>query len=136
VILVDTSAWAEFDHASGSAVDHRLAGLIDDRASIAVTEPVVMEVLRRARNAEARASLRRLLLSFGFVALDPVADFDGAVVLHHRCLEAGVTPSRAIDCLTLSVAWRAGVTLLAHDATVCRMASAAGVVLDEASPNR
>jgi predicted nucleic acid-binding protein len=136
VILVDTSAWAEFDRASGSAVDHRLAGLIDDRAPIAVTEPVVMEVLRRARDAEARASLRRLLLSFGFVALDPVADFDGAVLLHHRCLEAGVTPRSAIDCLTLTVAWRSEATLLAHDATVCRMATVAGVALDEASPSR
>jgi predicted nucleic acid-binding protein len=134
VILVDTSAWAEFDRASGSAVDHRLSGLIGDRAGIAVTEPVVMEVLRRARDAEAGGRLRRLLLSFGFVPLDPVADFDGAALLHHRCLAAGFRPRHAVDCLTVSVAWRAGVSLLAHDPVLCRMATVAGVALDEASP--
>lgn len=43
VILVDTTAWVEFDRATGSTVDARLSGLIADDAEVAVTEPVVME---------------------------------------------------------------------------------------------
>lgn len=133
MILVDASAWAEFDRASGSAVDHRLAGLIADRAPIAVTEPVVMEVLRRARDAEARLALRRLLLSFEFLGLDPVADFDAAVVLHHRCREAGVTPGGPLDCVIANVAWRTGASLLTHDRVLSQVATVADVTLDEAS---
>ncbi len=133
MILVHTSAWAEFDRASGSAADHRLAGLIADGAAIAVTEPVVMEVLGRARDRERLAALRRLLLSFEFVPLDPVADFEAAALLHHRCLEAGITPRGPFDCLVSTVAWRAEVSVLAHDRGLSRVASVAGVELDEAS---
>jgi len=44
VILVDTSAWVEFDRATGSAVDAYLTTLIADTDEVAVTEPVIMEV--------------------------------------------------------------------------------------------
>jgi predicted nucleic acid-binding protein len=52
MILADTSAWVEYDRATGSAVDQRLADLIagiDDEGPLAVTEPVIMEVLAGAR---------------------------------------------------------------------------------------
>lgn len=135
MIVVDPSAWAEFDAASGSAVDHRLGGLITDRAPIAVTEPVVMEVLSRARDAAARVELRRLLLSFGFLPVDPVADFDGAVALHHRCVAQGTPLRGLLDCMTACVAWRNGASLLTHDRQMSAVATLAGVVLDEASPS-
>ncbi|MDO5627588.1 MAG: hypothetical protein Q4G43_04630 [Mobilicoccus sp.] len=49
MILVDTSAWVEFDRASGSGVDLTLTRLIRDDAPVAVTEPIVMEVCAGAR---------------------------------------------------------------------------------------
>jgi len=48
VILADTSAWVEFDRATGSAVDRRMAELIASDGPLAVTEPVLMEVLAGA----------------------------------------------------------------------------------------
>jgi predicted nucleic acid-binding protein len=48
VILADTSAWIEYDRATGSAVDRRLTALIGDGSPVAVTEPVIMEVLAGA----------------------------------------------------------------------------------------
>ena len=42
MILVDTSAWVEFDRATESAVDLRLTELIEGNHDIAVTEPVIM----------------------------------------------------------------------------------------------
>ena len=44
MILADTSAWVEYDRATGSAVDRRLTDLITEGGPLAVTEPVVMEV--------------------------------------------------------------------------------------------
>jgi hypothetical protein len=41
MILADTSAWIEFDRATGSPVDVRLTELIRDNHELAVTEPVV-----------------------------------------------------------------------------------------------
>lgn len=45
MILVDTSAWVEYDRATGSTTDHRVAALITAENALAVTEPIVMEVL-------------------------------------------------------------------------------------------
>ena len=44
VILVDTSAWVEFDRSTGSSIDTLLAELIANTDEIAVSEPVIMEV--------------------------------------------------------------------------------------------
>ena len=45
MILADTSAWVEYDRATGSSVDLRLSDLVATEGPVAVTEPVVMEVL-------------------------------------------------------------------------------------------
>src|SRR5947209_9278338 len=59
MILADTSAWVEYDRATGSAVHTRIAGLIADEGPLAVTEPVIMEVLTGARNDQRQVDLRR-----------------------------------------------------------------------------
>jgi predicted nucleic acid-binding protein len=133
VILADTSAWVEFDRATGSAVDRRLAGLIDSAGPVVVTQPVVMEVLAGARDDRREADLRRLLLRFELLSFDAVADFDGAVRIYRRCRAAGVTPRGMVDCMIASVAWRRGAKLLAHDADMDRVARVVGIESDEAS---
>lgn len=130
MILVDTSAWIEFDRATGSAVDRRLTELIAGDGPIAVTEPVVMEVLAGARSDAQEVDLRRLLLRFHLDRFDPAADFDGAVRIYRRCRGVGVTPRGIVDCLIASVAWRSGSTLLAHDADLDRIAAVVGIDLD------
>lgn len=55
MILVDTSAWIEFDRATGSPVDLRLTQLIRDTDDVAVTEPVIMELLAGARDRDFEA---------------------------------------------------------------------------------
>ena len=49
MILADTSAWVEYDRATGSATDLRLSELIAADGPVAVTEPVIMEVVAGAR---------------------------------------------------------------------------------------
>jgi len=110
VILVDSSAWVEFDRATGSAVHLRLRELIAEAAPVAVTEPIVMEVRIEAR-----------------------VDFDGAARIYRRCRTAGVTPRGLIDCMVASVAQRNGAALLAHDADLARIAEVIALELDEAT---
>lgn len=133
MILADTSAWVEYDRATGSAVDRRLAALIADERPLAVTEPVVMEVLAGARDDRREADLRRLLMRFDLLRFDAVADFDAAARIYRRCRKVGVTPRGMIDCMILAVAWRSSATVLASDADVDRVARVIGVELDEAS---
>jgi predicted nucleic acid-binding protein len=133
VILADTSAWVEYDRATGSAVDRRLAQLIAEEGPVAVTEPVVMEVLAGARTDARESDLRRLLLRFDLLRFDVAADFDGAVRIYRRCRAAGVTPGGIVDCMIAAVAWRHGATMLAHDSDVHRVGRVVGIELDDAS---
>jgi predicted nucleic acid-binding protein len=133
VILADTSAWVEYDRATGSSVDRRLAALIESAGPVAVTQPVVMEVLAGARDDRRESDLQRLLLRFELLSFDAVADFDGAVRIYRRCRAAGVTPRGMVDCMIASVAWRREAAVLAHDADMDRVARVIGIELDEAS---
>jgi predicted nucleic acid-binding protein len=133
VILADTSAWVEYDRGTGSSVDRRLTELIADNGSLAVTEPVVMEVVAGARNDEREADLRRLLARFQLLAFEAVTDFDAASRLYRRCRRAGVTPRDLVDCMIASVALRHGASVLAHDADLSRIAPLVGLRLDQAS---
>ena len=131
MILADTSAWVEYDRATGSAVDLRLSGLIASGGPVAVTEPVIMEVLAGARSDAREADLRRLLLRFHLCRFDPAADFDGAARIYRRCRQVGITPRGLIDCMIAAVARRHQATLLACDADLDRVARVVGIALDE-----
>ena len=133
MILADTSAWVEYDRATGSAVDRRLTDLIEASGRGDVTQPVVMEVLAGARDDRREADLRRLLLRFELLSFDAVADFDGAVRIYRRCRAAGVTPRGMVDCMIAAVAWRREAVLLSHDADMDRVAGVVGIALDDAS---
>jgi predicted nucleic acid-binding protein len=133
VILADTSAWVEYDKATGSAVDRRLTTLIAAGGPVAITEPVIMEVLAGARSDQRESDLRRLLLRFELLPFDVVADFDGAAHIYRHCRRAGVTPRGMVDCMIAAVALRRGATLLSHDADMDRLAEVTGIGLDEAS---
>lgn len=127
MILADSSAWVEYDRATGSEADRRLRQLITDDGPLAVTEPVIIKVLAGARSDEQATSLRRLLLRFYLLRFDVAADFDAAARIYRRCRRAGITPRGMIDCMIAAVAWRSGATLLAADRDLRNIASVLGV---------
>ncbi|MGQ0623296.1 MAG: type II toxin-antitoxin system VapC family toxin [Sporichthyaceae bacterium] len=133
MILADTSAWVENDRATGSAVHLRVRALIETDGPLAVTEPVIMEVLAGARSDAREAELRRFLRGFHAVRFDAVADFEAAGRIYRRCRRVGVTPRGLIDCMIAAVAWRTGATLLAHDVDLDRVAGVMGIPMDDAS---
>lgn len=133
MILADTSAWVEYDRATGSQADERIAELIAGDGPLMVTEPVVMEVLAGARSATREDDLRRMLLRFGLAHFDAVTDFDAATRIYRRCREEGVTPRGMVDCMIAAVAYRCKLALLAWDADMFRVAEVIGIDLDEGS---
>jgi predicted nucleic acid-binding protein len=132
MILIDTSAWVEYDRATGSSVDLRLTELIQHDGPVAVTEPVIMEVVAGARTDEREADLRRLLRRFSLLRFDAVADFDAAARIYRACRRVGITPRGLTDCMIASVARRHGAALLALDADLHRVAEVAGIDMDGA----
>lgn len=133
MILADTSAWVEYDRATGSTADRRLAELIATDGPLMVTEPVLMEVLAGVRGDARAGDLRRLLLRFGLLPFDAVTDFDAAARIYRRCRQAGVTPRGMVDCMIAAVAYRRGAALLSWDIDMHRVAQIIGIELDEAS---
>src|SRR5437763_17068723 len=134
MILADTSAWVEYDRATGSAVHRRVAELIDGEGPLSVTEPVIMEALAGARSDQRELDLRRLLLRFRLLRFDAISDFDAAVWMYRRCRAVGFTPRGMVDCMIAAVAWRHGAALLAQDVDLERLAQIVGIELDQASP--
>jgi hypothetical protein len=123
----------EFDRATGSRVDERITSLIADDGPLAVTEPVIMEIVAGAGSDSRETDLRRLLLRFDLLAFDPVIDFEAAARIYRRCRRAGVAPRGMVDCMIASVAQRHGASLLASDADLNRVAGVVGIELDHAS---
>ena len=133
MILVDSSVWVEYDRETGSPACVRLRELIENGDPVAVSEPIVMEVLAGARDERREADLRRLLGHFAMLSFDAVSDFDAAVRIYRRCRAAGVTPRGMLDWMIAAVAWRAEAALLAHDADMDRLARVIGLQLDRRS---
>src|SRR5437667_12825012 len=113
MILADTSAWVEYDRATGSVVHRRVAELVASEGPLSVTEPVIMEVAAGAQNDQRQLDLRRLLSRFTLLRFDAAADFDAAARIYHRCRAVGFTPRGMVDCMIAAVAWRHGAALLA-----------------------
>jgi predicted nucleic acid-binding protein len=130
VILVDTSAWVEFDRATGTRTDARLTELIASTDLVAVTQPVIMEVLAGARDDHRERELRRLMERFPLLRFDAAIDFDAATRIYRTCRRSGVTPRGMVDCMIAAVAVRHGASLLAADIDLDRLAGVVGIPMD------
>ena len=133
MILADTSAWVEYDRATGSRVDQRLVELISEDGLLAVTEPVLMEIVAGAQSNVREVNLRRLLLRFPLLSFDGAIDFEAAARIYRQCRRVGITPLGMVDCMIASVAHRHGASLLTADAGLSRIARTIEISLDHAS---
>lgn len=116
MILVDSSAWAEFLRATGSSAHLRLRSALQDGAELASTDVIVMEILAGARDDADHRRLRRLLYGLEFLAVEGPADYEHAAELYRQCRRGGETPRKLTDCLIAAVAIRNGAELLCEDA--------------------
>jgi predicted nucleic acid-binding protein len=112
VILVDSSAWIEFQRATGSAVDKRLTEAIETDEALGTLGLVVLEVLAGARDEQHARDLRRLLDRCHFVPLEEPSDWEQAALLYRACRRGGTTVRRLPDCLIAALAMRVGAQLL------------------------
>lgn len=113
MILVDTSAWIDYLRGTGSAVHIELRRLIR-RGEVAVTEPVVMEVLSGARSERHLSQLRDLLSIAALVQCES-DDYREGAFLYRLCRAGGETVRSPFDCLIAAVAVRTGLAVLHRD---------------------
>jgi hypothetical protein len=130
MILIDTSAWIEYDRATGSEVHFRVRELLRSQTEIASTEPVLMELLAGARSDESAIAIKGIHASFGWIATDASADFEAAASIYRACRSAGITPRGLVDCLIAAIALRSGASVLAHDRDFDRISAIVPLRLD------
>jgi predicted nucleic acid-binding protein len=115
VILIDTSAWAEFLRATGSAIHRRVRALVVDEADIVTTDVVLMEILAGARDEADANGLRRLLYRYELVPVEGLIDFEAAASIYRTCRRGGSTIRTLVDCLIAAVAIRTDAAVLHQD---------------------
>lgn len=116
MILVDSSAWIEFQRATGSPAERRLTRAIEGGERLATMGLVLLEMLAGARDDRHAEELRRLLARCRLLSVDEPFDYETAAMLYRACRRAGTTIRRLPDCLIAAVAIRNGARLLHHDA--------------------
>ena len=139
MILVDSSAWIEYQRATGSPADVRLTTAIQNDEPLATTGLVLLELLAGARDEQHALDLRRLLDRCRFLPLEEPSDHEAAAAVYRSCRRQGVTIRRLPDCLIAAVAMRTSMTLLHQDTdfdTIARHAPLRTVALPAGEPGR
>ena len=115
MILVDTSAWIELLRTTGHPAHVTLRHHLERGAPIAISEPIIMELLAGVAVAAERSRLRARLLALPRLPVRGLADFEAAADLYRVCRSRGATVRKLIDCLIAAVAIRERATLLHND---------------------
>ncbi len=115
MIVVDTSAWVDLFRDRRTQVASTLERLIEERADIAITETIAMEVLAGARTGEGLAYVRAQLIGRPILRLEGIADFEEAARIYRACHAAGETLRSQLDLLIAVPTIRHGASLLHND---------------------
>lgn len=116
MILVDSSAWIEYLRRTDSHVHLQVRTALEEKAELASTDVILMEILAGARDGQDRDRLRRLIYGRTMLAVEGPADYEQAAELYRACRHQGETPRKLTDCLIAAVAIRHKAQLLHADA--------------------
>jgi predicted nucleic acid-binding protein len=112
LILIDSSAWVEFLRGTGSGVCAEVDRLLE--SEIAISDPVLMEVLAGASSPQHLIQLRALLGRASMRHCRP-QDYESAAAICRHCRQSGETVRRPVDCLIAAVAIREQLPVLHRD---------------------
>jgi predicted nucleic acid-binding protein len=128
VILIDTSAWVELPHDTGSPISQRVDDL--PAVEIATRDVVRMEVFAGARNEQHLQQLRRVLARASTLRTESVG-YDAAAALYRTCCQRGHTVRKLIDCSIAAVTIRGDVPVLHMCVDFDRQAQYTTLKIDE-----
>jgi predicted nucleic acid-binding protein len=109
--LIDSSVWIDFFAGGDTAASRTVQQLAEHPAQIAITQPVLFEVLAGAPVA-AFGRIERVLHSFVLLDVDVALDFAFALELYRAVRRTGHTVRSSLDCLIASVAIRRGAEVI------------------------
>lgn len=99
VIVVDTSVWTDWFAGRSTPQTRLLTLLVEDDASIALTDVGLTEILQGLRTERQARRVDDVLSSYEILRLEPLTDHRHAALMYRQCRRAGVTIRSTIDCL-------------------------------------
>lgn len=112
MILVDSSAWIELLRATERPAHRTLRRLLTTGEEVAVTEPVVMEVLAGVADVREEEAVRGQLVGFALLPIGGIDAYEHAADVNRACRAAGETVRSLLACLIAVPAIRAAVPIL------------------------
>lgn len=122
--LIDSSVWIDYFRGGETPSSQVVKQLAQRPTQIAVTQPVLFEVLAGAPAASVRR-IEQVLGSFVVLDVDAAVDFDHALDLYRAVKRTGHTVRSSFGCLIASVAIRRRAELVHRDADFERLAAVA-----------
>jgi predicted nucleic acid-binding protein len=128
-LFVDSSVWIDFfaDRATWQVEDLSRRLLADEQ--VGLTDVVLTELLRGARDDVDLARLEGYLAPFEVARLRSLDDFRLAAALHRAGRKAGTPIRTTTDCLIAAVCIRDGLPLLHNDRDFDHLAEVSDLIV-------
>ncbi len=114
--LIDSSAWIEYFRKTGSPAHLEVKRLLaESPAAVAMTEPVMLELLAGAPSSHAFLQVQALCNGLPMLRVEASVDWLEAAAVYRTTRAAGHTVRKSVDCLIAAVALRNKATLVHRD---------------------
>jgi predicted nucleic acid-binding protein len=90
--------------------------MLEEGEDLALTDPIVMELLAGARTIAEEEQIRARLVAHQLISVRGLDDFETAAAIYRTCRSRGATIRNLVDCLIAAVAIREDVPVLHNDA--------------------
>lgn len=129
MIVVDTTVWIDFLEEKDTPFDLRLKRLVEEGASLALTDIIYCEVLQGIREDNTYRRTRRMLREFPILRVRGLRTFDKAATIYRECRKKGLTIRSTVDCLIAATCLEADAELYHNDRDFDAIAKVSGLKL-------
>jgi len=99
MIIVDTSVWIDYINNIENAHTAKLNCLIENKADLAITALIYVEILQGIRNDSEYNELKLTLRSLIVRPNETLPVYDKAVELYRKARKSGKTIRKTVDCI-------------------------------------
>jgi hypothetical protein len=129
VIVVDTTVWIDFLEERDTTFDLHLKRLVEEGASLALTDIIYCEVLQGIREDKTYRRTREILHAYPILRVQGLKTFDRAAAVYRDCRKKGLTIRSTVDCLIAATCLEADAEIYHNDRGFDAIARVSGLKL-------
>ena len=129
MIVVDTTVWIDFLEERGTPFGSHFQKLVEEGASLALTDIIYCEVLQGIREESTYRRTREILRSYPILRVRGLKTFDRASAIYRECRKKGLTIRSTVDCQIAATCLEADAELYHNDRDFDAIAKVSGLKL-------